>query len=515
MRLITLVFFLGYLKVSSSQNEIIINQYSQNIFGLSAAYGALSNGSEANLYYKKLWAGFSDSPEFSQLTLCGPIKGKKLGLGLNASYQQAGLFSQLNALVSCSYKVKLNDLNFLSFGLQAGVKRLQINFNKINALHGDELLDYPQLQASTLPTADFSVAYKRKNFLAFASANQILQGKFKYQDATYQPTLNSLLVPYYIVGVKWDKAINTEFTNTATLIYRSHQGLPAQIEVSDIVSWRNKISAGIGYRQSYTAYALARFQVTSNLLIGYSYDYNLNKLNQYTRGGHEINLSLRFGNFKNTDSPKKSSGKDVTELYEQLDLMNQKLEQSNKRVDSLDKNVSALRDELDRIKQQGLSQDEIKRLVDSMRSAGPVTNNIGNKTGDGKSKTSTTPAKNDKYKNEFRGNGKKKYGSIKNEQDGSAYEHEPNAKYAVVLGIYRIFNYAKEYQKILLRDHKIETELVQLDNAESNYYYVVEKKSFTKLNEALAKMKATRKDLEERKEKVTNGQPWVLVTIEN
>lgn len=507
-----LFFFLVYATLSVSQNEVIVNQYSKNIFALSSAYGSLSNGGEANLYYKKLWAGFSDSPEFSQITLCGPVKGKKLGLGLNASYQQAGLFSHFSALVSCSYKVRLNDLNFLSFGLQGGVRRLQVNFEKINALHSDELMNYPKLQASTLPTADFSVAYRRKNFLAFASANQLLQGKFRYQDATYQPSLSSTLVPYYIAGVKWDKALNTQWTNTAVLIYRSHQGLPVQIEVSDIVSWKQKISAGLGYRQSYTAYALARFQVTSNLLIGYSYDYNLNQLNQYTRGGHEVNLSLRFGNFKNNEPTKKTSGKEVTELYEQLDLMNQKLEQSNKRVDSLDKNVSALRDELNRIKQQGLSQEEIKRLVDSMRNAGPAN---GNTVPVKDTQKTTAPAQNEKYKNEFRGNGKKKYGSIKNEQDGAAYENNPNAKYVVVLGIYRIFKYAKEYQKILQRDHQIETELVQLENAESNYYYVVEKKAFTNLKEALAKMYATRQDLESRQEKVTNGQPWVLVTIEN
>lgn len=515
MRLIIFFLLIGsFAKRAFSQNEILVNQYSQNPFALSSSYSALSDGTEANLYYKKLWAGFSDSPDFSQLTLSGPVKGRKIGLGLNVSYQQLGLFSYLNAQVSCAYKIKLNDLNFLSFGLQGGVKRLQVNFEKINALHSDELMDYPKLQSSTLPTADFSVSYKRKNFMAFASANQLLQGKFSYQDATYQPTLNSLLVPYYMAGLKWDKAINTQFTNTAVLLYRSHQGLPVQIEVSDIISWRSKISAGLGYRQSYTAYALARFQVIPNLLIGYSYEYNLNKLNQYTRGGHEINLSLRLGNYKSSETFKKPSGKEITELYEQIDLMNQKLEQSNKRVDSLDKNVSALRDELNRIKQQGLSQDEIRRLVDSMRITGPAPASA-NGNAKGTAKEAQKPAGSDKYKNEFRGNGKKKYGSIKNDQDGAAYENEPNAKYAVVLGIYRVFKYAKEYQKILSRDYKIETELVQLDNAQSNYYYVVEKKSFTDLMEALAKMYATRKDLQSRPEKITNGQPWVLVTIEN
>lgn len=510
----TFIFFLTflYLTNSFSQNEILINQYSQNIFALSSSYSSLSGQPEANLYYKKLWSGFADSPEFSQITVSSPLKGQKLGLGLNTTYQQAGLFSYLNAQISCSYKIKLNDINFLSFGLQGGIKRLQVNFNKINAYDADEFMNFPKLQSSTLPTADFSVSYKRKTFLAFASANQLLSGKFKYNDATFQPSLTSQVVPYYIVGVRWDKAINTQFNNTAVLIYRSHQGLPFQIEVSDIVTWRNKIAFGLGYRQSYTTYALARFQVTPNLLIGYSYDYNVNKMNTYTKGGHEINLSLKFGNGKNTDSPKRSSGKDVTELYEQLDLMNQKLEQSNKRVDSLDKNVMALRDELNRIKQQGLNQEEIKRLIDSIKVTGGSAS--GNNNSKGNDKT-TNSSNNEKYKNEFKGNGKKKYGSIKNEQDGSQYEGVTNAKYSVVLGIYKIFKYSKEYQKLLLRDHKIDTELIQLENAENNYYYVVEKKSYTNLKEALTKLYETRKDLDARAEKITNGQPWVLVTLEN
>lgn len=344
-----------------SQNEIIVNQYSQNIFALNSSNSSLANQGEANLYYKKLWSGFSDSPEFSQLTLSGPVKNKNIGLGLNLTYQQIGLFSYFNAQSSFSYKLKLNDINFLSFGLQAGIKRLQINFNKINAKDPDEFLDFPQQQASTIPSADFSMSYKRKTLLIFASANQLLAGKLKYSDATYQTALTSQLIPYYLIGLKWDKSLPFQLNNSVMLINRSHQGLPVQVEISDVVTWHHKFSIGLGYRQTYSAYALARFQLMPDLSAGYSYEYNVNGLNKYTNGGHEINICYQFskGN-KDGDSKNKLSDKNITDVYDELDLVNKKLEKNEKRIDSLTVDVIELRDELNKLKPQNLNQEEIK-----------------------------------------------------------------------------------------------------------------------------------------------------------
>ncbi len=496
--IIGLVLLINILK---AQNEIIVNQYSQNIFALNSSYSSLSNRAEANVYYKKLWAGFADSPEFSQITLASPLKNKKLGLGLNLMYQQIGLFTNLNAQGSFSYKLKLNDINYLSFGLQAGIKRLQVNFSKINAYHSDEFLNYPTLQASTLPTADFSVSYQRKNFLAFVSANQLLANKFKFNDATYQPSLKSQVVPYYLIGIKWDKTLSKQFNNSVCLIARSHQGLPIQAELSDVVTWQNKFSVGLGYRQTYSAYVLTRLNITPNLLVGYSYEYNVRKLNKYTNGGHEINICYKLGTgLKGNDVQKKSSSQEVTELYEQLDLANQKIEQNTKRMDSLDENVAALREELSKVKSQGLNQSDMQRIMDSIKTI---------------SKTNAPQNTADKTTKETKGSKKKKYGSVKNDNDGAEYANVKDAHFSVVLGMYKIFKYAKEYQKILARDHGIETELIQLENAESGYYYVVEKKSFSTISEALTKLKQTRDELDKKTEKVTNGQPWVLVTIDN
>jgi type IX secretion system PorP/SprF family membrane protein len=501
MRQFVALFFVFLSFYSFAQNEIIINQYNQTIFAINSSYSSLANNSEANVYYKKLWAGFSDSPEFSQFTISGPIKNKKVGLGLNLNRQQSGVFSYLNAQGAVSYKVKLNDVNFLSFGLQAGIKRLQINFSKINALHPDEFIGFPSMQTSTLPTADFSVSYKRKTLLVFLSANQLLAGKFFYNDASYQPLLKSQVVPYYVLGAKWDKAINNSFTNSVNLIARSHQGLPVQAELSNVVTWNNKIALGLGYRQSYSAFALLRVQITSDLLVGYSYEYNANKINYYTNGGHEINLSYKFGSgFKSNESTKKPSNKAVTELYEQIDKVDQKLEENTKRVDTLDKNVKKLNEDFKNIKDQSLNQIEIKRLVDSLKSFDDL---LENTTG------------NDKIKHLNANKNNKRYGAIVSYEDAGKYKNLTKAKYNAVYGVFKQYSNAKEYIKLLLRDHSINTELIQLDGAANNsYYYVVDKTHKTTLDESIAQLKDIRANVSRKAEPITNGLPWILIMIE-
>lgn len=486
---------------SFSQNEIIINQYHQSIFSVNSSFSSLANYNEANVYYKKLWSGFSDSPEYAQFTIYGPVKNKKIGLGLNLNRQQSGIFSYVNALGSLAYKVKLNDNNILSFGLQAGVKRLQINFSKINALHPDEFIGYPTLQTSTLPTADFSVNYKHKSLLVFVSANQLLSGKFFYNDATYQSTLKSQVVPYYTAGAKWDKSINNNFSNSVVLVMRSHQGLPVQADLSNVITWNYKISLGLGYRQTYSAYVLSRIQLTNDLLVGYSYEYGLNKTNNYTNGGHEINLSYRFGSgFKSSESSKKPSNKAVTELYEQIDKVDQKLEENTKRVDTLDKNVKKLNEDFKNIKEQSLNQNEIKRLVDSLKVFDDILNN-----GYGEDKT--------KHLNNNKTN--KRYGAIVNYEDADKYKNITKAKYNVVYGVFKQYNNAKEYIKLLARDHSINTELLQLEGSVNNsYYYVVDKIHKTTLDETVTQLKNIRANVAQKKEPVTNGLPWVLIMIE-
>ncbi len=486
-----------------SQNAVILNQYHYNLFAINPAYAGFNNHAEANMYYKKLWSGFTDSPDITQITLTGPFRKNKMGLGFNASLENVGIFSRINASFSYSYKIKLTEKSNLSFGLALGIKRQQINTSKINAQSPEEFTQLPSQQAYTLPNIDFGLVYSIKNWQIFLAANQLLSGLYQYRDASYQSTIRSQTIPYYLGGFKWVKKFNDTWAYSPVFILRSTQGLPVQIDVSNTLTWRSAFYLGVGYRQSYNLYANIGYQFTNSIKVGYSYEYTLNNLNPYTRGGHEVWLSFvlqgKGNGSSNNNSEKK---KDLTELYEKTDKDQQQIEETNRRVDSLDKNLNLLKQQLEKLKQNEVSKENLEKIIESVKQS----NSSANKFDNGEKKNSTST--NEKITNRKR----KLYSSIHEKEEAANVTDNPNSNYSIVLGVYQIFNYAKEYQKILKREFFINTKLIQLDDDKNNYNYVVMEVEFNKISEALNKMDEMRDFVTKQKVKVTNGQPWILIS---
>ena len=72
------------------------------------------------------------------------------------------------------------------------------------------------------------------------------------------------------------------------------QNAPLQYDVNVNCLIKNKIWAGLGYRSGSDISALIGIQVNSQLLINYSYDYSLTKIQKYSQGSHEITIGYLF-----------------------------------------------------------------------------------------------------------------------------------------------------------------------------------------------------------------------------
>ena len=75
------------------------------------------------------------------------------------------------------------------------------------------------------------------------------------------------------------------------------QGAPLQVDVSGNFMFADKFTLGLAYRWSASVSAMAGFQVSDAMYIGYGYDLETTKLDNYNSGSHEI--FLRYEIFKN------------------------------------------------------------------------------------------------------------------------------------------------------------------------------------------------------------------------
>ncbi|MDQ8015299.1 MAG: type IX secretion system membrane protein PorP/SprF, partial [Flavobacterium nitrogenifigens] len=67
---------------------------------------------------------------------------------------------------------------------------------------------------------------------------------------------------------------------------------PLAVDVSANFLINEKLTLGAAYRWDAAVSALAGFQITDGIQVGYGYDYDTNKLGNYNSGSHE--LFLRF-----------------------------------------------------------------------------------------------------------------------------------------------------------------------------------------------------------------------------
>ena len=71
-------------------------------------------------------------------------------------------------------------------------------------------------------------------------------------------------------------------------------GSPLQVDVSGNFLYDEKFTVGLAYRWDAALSALAGFQVSDGLFIGYTYDMETTRLADYNSGSHEIYLRFEI-----------------------------------------------------------------------------------------------------------------------------------------------------------------------------------------------------------------------------
>ncbi|WP_313771878.1 type IX secretion system membrane protein PorP/SprF [Flavobacterium sp. TR2] len=99
---------------------------------------------------------------------------------------------------------------------------------------------------------------------------------------------------YLIGGHVFDLSDNVQFK--PAFLLKATQGAPLQLDLSGNFMFSEKFVVGGAWRWGAAVSAMAGFQVTRGMFIGYGYDRETTNLTHYNSGSHE--LFLRFEIFK-------------------------------------------------------------------------------------------------------------------------------------------------------------------------------------------------------------------------
>ena len=436
-----------------SQQLPLGSQYYVNMYSFNPAEAGTSV-LQSYFSHRSQFTGISSGPQTTYLSVDGPTKYDKMGLGFIAMTDKTDILSKNTFIVSYSYKLKFGKDHGLNFGLNLGILNNSIAFDKAIIIDPNDVIVSNSNRSKTGFTSDFGLLYKIKELQVGISVPQIFSNSNLYINTVGEKfTLTSSR--HYRASLKYTLFLNKskDLSIYPMLVARYVNGAPFQYDANVVVDFKKLGWIGLTYHSNYAFSSSLGFRF-QNMIIGYVYDFPLGDLNQFTKGSHEFILGYRFG-----DQNKKDAGitEEATKKIKQLELTQNKHE---KLIDSLIKTN-------DQLYKDALNQ---KDLIDSMME------NLTKRDESIKDKAETI-----------------RTGSATDfiSDDGS----EVLKGYYVIVGSFAVQEYAKRFKNELMKEGYSQTKSIQRNGSEIKNVYVFytddineainEKRKFTNIDESV------------------------------
>lgn len=293
----TKLFFFVIMFVSIAgyaQQDAQFTQYMYNTITINPAYAGSRGALSIFGLYRTQWVGLDGAPETSSFSVNSPINNSNLGVGVSLINDKIGPTNENNLSVDLSYTVQTSADFKLSFGIKATGNLFNLDVNKLNpADQGDP--QFQNLDNVFKPNIGAGVYWHSdKAYIGLSVPNFIETKRYDDNDiAIYKDKINYYLMAGYVFDL--DKYQYIKFK--PAVLAKMVEGAPLQVDISANFMFIDKFVVGAAYRWSAAVSAMVGFQVSDGLYIGYGYDRETTRLNNYNSGSHEIFLRYEF--FKN------------------------------------------------------------------------------------------------------------------------------------------------------------------------------------------------------------------------
>lgn len=285
-----------------SQQIPMYSQFFFNNYAYNPAIGGTQKTVDVSSNHRYQWVGLTDAPRTYTLSVNGPTKNNKMGIGGLLFTDHVGPTRRTGIQFSYSYIFKINEKIKLSLGLSAGILEWKVDAHKITLYSAADPVLVNSVMRTIVPDATFGLHLFHDKWYFGASAPNLLQSKLRF-DNSQNTGLSRLEDHYYINGgYKFD--LTDDFQLEPGLIIKYIDPVPVQLDVMTRLIWKKQLWIGAVYRTMDAASAMIGYTYNNNLSLGYSYDFTTSNLRNYSTGTHEIMLSVKFVKAQSFDSKK-------------------------------------------------------------------------------------------------------------------------------------------------------------------------------------------------------------------
>lgn len=278
-----------------SQQDAQFTQYMYNTININPAYAGSRGVMSIFALHRTQWVGLDGAPTTNTASINTPLNGSNLGLGVSIVNDRIGPTVENTISADLSYTIPTSERFKLSFGMKATANIFNLDVSRLNPVsQGDP--QFQNLNNVFTPNIGAGIYYHSdKAYVGLSVPNFIQTNRYDDNEiAIFKERINYYLIAGYVFdlsyGVKFKPAILTKLV----------EGSPLQTDVSANFMFVDKVVVGLAYRWSAAMSAMVGFQLNDGLYIGYGYDMETTRLENYNSGSHEV--FLRFELFKNNSA---------------------------------------------------------------------------------------------------------------------------------------------------------------------------------------------------------------------
>lgn len=287
-KLLFFIFLFGYC-TCYAQQDAQFTQYMYNTININPAYAGSRGTLSVFALHRDQWIGLDGAPKTNTISVNTPINNSNIGLGVSLVNDKIGPTNENQFSVDLSYTIPTSEKWKLSFGIKGTANIFNLDISKLNPeSQGDP--SFQDLNNKFSPNVGAGIYWHSdKAYIGLSVPNFIQTNRYDDNDvAIYKDKINYYLIGGYVFNFSQEIKFKPAF------LVKAVEGAPLQVDVSGNFLFFEKLTLGVAYRWDAAVSAMAGFQITDGLYIGYGFDQETTRLRNYNSGSHEIFLRYEF-----------------------------------------------------------------------------------------------------------------------------------------------------------------------------------------------------------------------------
>jgi type IX secretion system PorP/SprF family membrane protein len=314
-KMMTMRWILGLLLLTinlHAQQNVQFSQYVFNGLSVNPAYAGYKDAWYLNTIYRQQWTGFPGAPRTAGVSIDGPLRSLKTGLGLQVMADMLGPQTSYSFYASYSYSIALdeNATRRLSFGLGVGAAQYHLDGSALQYFDSEDAVFPGGGVNAYAPDARFGIYYHSPSFYISASVLDLLSNAvtsdYSWKGYNYE-NIRKTRHLYLATGVMIPVSEQLRFK--PSVMIKDDLNGPTNVDLNAMLLIDKALWIGGSYRTSLplwtkklqpslesknAASAIVEYYISGKYRIGYAYDMNVNELAGTQGGSHEISIGILF-----------------------------------------------------------------------------------------------------------------------------------------------------------------------------------------------------------------------------